>query len=491
MKIKRPTLLHLLSVCIAVLLGTAAQVCSQPAWSEEPSFPVPVLADPELEEELRLQLLLIDTIDKVERSYVKPITRRELIEAAIEGIVRKLDPYSNYIPPDDISEFETVIENRFAGVGLRVTKDSKYLKVMSPLPNSPAWEAGILPGDEIIAVDGTSTENLAIDEAARLMRGEEGTQVNLTVRRADDGSTVDYSLTRRTVELESVLGYRRLADGKWDYFPDASTGIAYVRLSDFGRDTASHLRDTLAQLQRNGMKGLVLDLRFNPGGLLSEAVAVCDLFIEDGVIVSTQGRAVEEKTWSAQREGTFTGFPMAVIINRYSASASEIVAACLQDHKRAAVVGERSWGKGSVQGVVSLTGEGALKLTTATYIRPSGENIHRFPDADEDDTWGVQPNTGLEARLTHRGTRALLARWQQNEIVGRAADDPLADTEETKGENESEEEPIGENEEEEVPDSVTSEDLQLRKAIGYLQEELGLDSRSEAPAPRGDAETES
>ena len=229
------------------------------------------------------------------------------------------------------------------------------------------------------------------------------------------------TITREWVHVETVLGDRRKSDDSWDFMLDHDKHIGYIRLTAFSRDTAQDLKKALVELRKEGLKGLILDLRFNPGGLLNSAIEVSDLFIAKGRIVSTKGRNTPERVWDAQKEGTFEGFPMAVLVNHYSASASEIVSACLQDHKRAAVIGERTWGKGSVQNVIELEGgKSALKLTTASYHRPSGKNIHRFPDAKETDEWGVMPDAGYEVRLSRRRwsgwlkTAATATSWSAN-----------------------------------------------------------------------------
>jgi carboxyl-terminal processing protease len=198
-----------------------------------------------------------------------------------------------------------------------------------------------------------------------------------------------------------VLGDHYKPDGSWDYMLDKENKIGYIRLTHFSRHSAIELEKAVNELLEQGMKGLILDMRFDPGGLFSQATEIADMFIDGGVIVSTKGRNSPTRTWEAKKEGTFPNFPMAVIINHYSASASEIVAACLQDHHRAVIIGERSWGKGSVQNVIELEGgASALKLTTASYHRPSGKNIHRFPGATEKDEWGVKPDPGYAIKFT-------------------------------------------------------------------------------------------
>jgi carboxyl-terminal processing protease len=199
---------------------------------------------------------------------------------------------------------------------------------------------------------------------------------------------------------------------------DPEKKIAYIRVIGFGRHTSEDLQQVLQQLADQKLRGLILDLRFNPGGLLSSAIEVSDLFIAKGRIVSTEGRNVEARVWDAEEKGTFEGFPMAVLVNRYSASASEIVAACLQDHHRAVIIGERTWGKGSVQNIVQLEGgASALKLTTAGYHRPNGKNIHRFPNAKDSDDWGVLPDPGFEVKLSGKEMTQLIAQRRQKDVV--------------------------------------------------------------------------
>src|SRR6266436_3258615 len=208
-------------------------------------------------------------------------------------------------------------------------------------------------------------------------------------------------MTRATIDVPSVLGDSRKADDNWDFMLDHDRKIGYIRVSSFIQNTTEELKQALADLKEQGMKALILDLRDNPGGLLSAAVEVSDLFVDKGMIVSTKGRNTPTKVYEAQKDALYTDFPMVVLVNHGSASAAEIVSACLQDHKRAKVVGQRSFGKGSVQNILELEGgNSVLKLTVASYVRPSGKNIHRFKTAKESDEWGVSPDKGLEVKLT-------------------------------------------------------------------------------------------
>lgn len=370
--------------------------------------------------------LFSDTLDEIDRNYVKEVSRRELMEAAIRGMLSKLDQHSNYIPPEEMDGFRGGLENEFGGIGIQVAIESGRLTVMSPLVGTPAYRAGIQAGDWISEIEGQSTRGLSIDDAIKKMKGRLGTEVRITVRRPADDSTRQLTLQRETIKVETVLGERRTSADAWDYWLDSESQLGYIRVTSFGRQTAADLARTVKQLADQKMRGLILDLRFNPGGLLSAAIEISDLFVADGKIVSTAGRNVPERVVRAEKEGTYEGFPIVVLVNRYSASASEIVAACLQDHQRAVVIGERSWGKGSVQNIVELErGKSAIKLTTATYLRPSGKNIHRLEGAKDEDEWGVRPNDGFEIKLDADELSELIRDRRERDVVRPKGAEPL------------------------------------------------------------------
>jgi carboxyl-terminal processing protease len=372
----------------------------------------------QVEDDYELYKIFADTMDQVERNYVKDISRRELMEAAIQGVLNKLDPYSNYISPDDIGRFKSTVESQFGGIGIQIGIENGQLKVISPLVGTPAYRAGLQAGDRILEINGKSTTDISIDEAVKQLKGEAGTKVALIIQHPASIKKEPVSITREWVHIETVLGDHREPNDAWDFMLDHDRKIGYVRISAFSRDTAADLKKALVELSQEGLRGLIVDLRFNPGGLLTSAIEVSDLFIPDGKIVSTKGRNTAERTWDAEKEGTFEGFPMAVLVNHYSASASEIFSACMQDHKRAVVIGERTWGKGSVQNVIELEGgKSALKLTTASYFRPSGKNIHRFPDSKEGDEWGVMPDAGFELALNRSQTEDLIMNRRDRDIV--------------------------------------------------------------------------
>ncbi len=354
------------------------------------------------DEMMELYGVFVDAVEQVEANYVRPVNRRELLEGALQGMLQNLDPHSQFINTSEWKAFKRKIEGRFGGIGITVGIDEGgRLKVIAPMVGTPAYEAGILAGDAILEIDGQSAEGISPDKAVEILTGRPGTSVKLTVLHEGGAKTETITITRTIIDVPSVLGDTRKLDDEWDYTLDKDRKIGYVRITSFIQNTTEELKKVLTELKAEGMKGLILDLRDNPGGLLGSAVEVSDLFIDDGVIVSTKGRNTPKKTYEAHREGTYGDFPMVVLINGGSASAAEIVSACLQDHNRALVVGSRSFGKGSVQNIFDLDdGNSVLKLTVASYYRASGKNIHRFKNAKESDEWGVLPNPGLEVKLT-------------------------------------------------------------------------------------------
>lgn len=378
--------------------------------------------------------LMVDVLQEVRQRYVrelKPEEQRQLVEAMINGGLERLDPHSSYINPQEYKQFARASKGSFGGVGISLGVDlqkGSRLTVLSPIVGTPAYNAGILAGDIITKINGKSTENLGISEAIDMIQGEPGTEVVLTVVHEGEKKPVDYTLKRDIIRVQSVIGDSRLPDGNPDFMLDKERKIAYVRISSFAETTVGELKAALAVIQAAGARALVIDLRYNPGGLLSAAVEISDMFLDDGVIVSTRGRNQQDQVYSAHRDGTLflpaKQFPIAVLVNRYSASASEILSAALQDHGRAIVVGERSFGKGSVQNVIPMESQAsALKLTTASYWRPSGKNIHRFPDSKETDEWGVKPSEGMEVKLEDK-ERVDYQRWRSDRDVVREAGKP-------------------------------------------------------------------
>ncbi|MBV8555300.1 MAG: S41 family peptidase, partial [Planctomycetaceae bacterium] len=355
------------------------------------------------DEMMELYGVFVDAVEQVEANYVRPVDRRELLESALKGMLQNLDPHSSYINTAEWKQFKRQIEGRFGGIGIQVgmDPDANRLKVIAPMVGTPAYEAGVLAGDLIMEIDGQSTEGMNPDKAVEVLTGRPGTAVKLTVLHEGTEKAETLSMTRAIIDVPSVLGDNRKSDDAWDFMLDKGNKIGYIRITSFIQNTTEELKKALDELKAEGMKALILDLRDDPGGLLGAAVEVSDLFVDEGLIVSTKGRNTISKTYEAEKEGTCDDFPMVVLVNQNSASAAEIVSACLQDHNRAVVVGQRSYGKGSVQNIIDLEdGKSVLKLTVATYQRPSGKNIHRFKNAKDSDEWGVSPNPGMEVKLT-------------------------------------------------------------------------------------------
>jgi carboxyl-terminal processing protease len=357
----------------------------------------------------RLRLFL-DVMQHIETAYVhelNPEERRKFIEAAIDGGMQSLDQHSNFLTEREFASFRKTSRGSFGGIGVNiiVPRDTKRLTIVTPIVGTPAYQAGVKPGDEIMKIEGQSTDGMSQDDAVDKITGQPGTPVKITIRHRGSSELIDLTLIRSQIEVESIMGDRRDSSQKWDYMYDKDARLGYVRLVNFGQKTEEELRKVLEQLEEQGANGLVLDLRGNPGGLLDSAVKISDLFLKPGEkIVSIAGRTRAEGFEAAagkkHLESPFRK-PIVVLVNNNSASASEIVAAALQDNNRAIVLGERSYGKGSVQNVIELeSGKSAMKLTTAKYLRPSGKNIHRFTDSKETDDWGVRPD--IEVKLTAR-----------------------------------------------------------------------------------------
>ena len=372
---------------------------------------------PAPDKDYKLVRQVVDVLAEVDASYVRELTdeqRQDLVEAMIDGGLHHLDPHSEYLNAARLAEFESASGGSFGGVGISLVVDAKtkLLKVDHPMPGTPAYDAGVVAGDMIAKVEGEPTDGWTIETAKKKITGPINSPVTLTLRREGKGE-FPVTLTRGRIEMHPVTGVaRQKADPlRWEWFLDPQAKIALVRVATFSELTTKELKAAVTEIEAAGGRGLILDLRDNPGGLLSEAVAMADLFIPDGRIVATRDRRGSERAFNAKREGTLfqptpdNPRPIAVLVNRNSASASEIVAAALQDQLqgRAVVVGERSFGKGSVQKLLRLPHAdppAAVKLTTETYWRPSGKNIHRYPDAKEADDWGVRPSPGMEVPTT-------------------------------------------------------------------------------------------
>ena len=386
---------------------SAATVGAATLESAPPDATNEAEVEPLTDDDLELFELFVDTLDEVQRNYVRPISRRELMDAAIEGVLSKLDDYSDYISPSEMPEFRREVEQQYGGIGIQLAVVDGVPTIATPLLNSPAFRAGVKTGDVITEVNGEAVEGLELEQLIERIQGEIGSDVTLTL---DADQDREVTLTREIVHVETVMGLNRAVDGRWNFMMDEPAGIAYIRITAFSATTADEMQAVLEQLEDQDVRGIILDVRFNPGGLLATAVEVADLFLESGNIVRTAGRDGIAGDWRVARPNSqFEQVPIAVLVNRYSASGSEILAACLQDHQRAVVIGQRTWGKGSVQQLIPMeSGRSALKLTTSSYQRPSGKNIHRFERLTPEDDWGVRPDDGMEVTLSPQATRELL-----------------------------------------------------------------------------------
>jgi carboxyl-terminal processing protease len=332
---------------------------------------------------------IVDIHRQIAANYVDPVNESKLREGAIEGMMSELDPFSVYVPETQQEAFDSQLEGSFKGVGIMLNQlEDGRIEVVTPIDGSPAFRAGVMSGDIILKVNGEAIKEMKLKDVVAKVAGPVGTPVTLTVQHLD-GQVVDLTMNREEIIVPTVKGYTRTADNGWDYYVSHNPKIAYIRVTQFTPDTTDKLKTAVTGLLADGMQGLILDLRFNPGGRLEEAVQMVDLFISSGKIVTTKGRNRPEDTKYAQAEGTLPWFPMVVLVNEYSASAAEIVAGSLMDNQRAVVVGQRTYGKGSVQELIPLEGNsGELKLTVAYWYLPSGRLVHRKKDAT---TWGVEP----------------------------------------------------------------------------------------------------
>ena len=334
---------------------------------------------------------------KLVQYYVGDVDRLKLAREAVQGMLQGLDPYCVYIGADELKHFQDATQGKYEGLGIRIVIMEGRLTVESPMEGGPAFRAGVLPGDRIEKIEGEPTAGIKLIDAVNKLKGPAGSSVIITVRHRASGETEDITIVRAQIEVPSTAGVAKKADGTWHYWADRDARIAYVRLTAFQETSAAELRDVLEALAKQRMRGLILDLRFNPGGLLKTAVMVSDMFVSKGVIVSTRGRAMAEEVYKARASGTFADFPLMVLVNEWSASASEIVAGAVQDHKRGRLVGSRTFGKGSVQKVFDLdeSDQGAIKLTVAAYYTPNGRSLYN-PTGSVHDGNGRHLPSGLE-----------------------------------------------------------------------------------------------
>ena len=392
----------------------------------------PSISQSSTNDETYRQLSLFgDAFQLIRDDYVEEVDDKTLISNAINGMLSALDPHSNYLPDDDFKKMQERTRGEFGGLGIEITMEDGYVKVVSPIDDTPAFNAGVQAGDLIVQIAGQDVLGMTLSEAVELMRGPVGSDIDITIRRKDD-QFIDITLTRDVIKMRSV---RYESYGK----------VGYIRITTFSEQTTPGLEKAVAELQAehgNDLQGVILDLRNNPGGLLREAVSVSDAFLEKGEIVSTRGRQGNQNSrYFAKSGDLLDGLPLVILINSGSASASEIVAGALKDHKRAVIMGTRSFGKGSVQSIIPMPGHGAIRITTARYYTPSGVSIQ---------STGIAPDIDVELAVV------------ENLETGAVREEDLRGHLENNAEGQS-------NTPAEEDESVNLRDYQLARAIDLIQ----------------------
>ena len=321
--------------------------------------------------------LFSEVLNKIDKEYVESINQSDAMDAAINGVLQSLDPYSAYMSPEVFNDMQTETSGKFGGLGIEVGMEHGVVKVITPIDNSPASRIGVKAGDYIVKINDIQVQGKSLTEAVQIMRGPVGSDIKITVRRRGVKKAIIFKITREIIKIESV---------KSKYI-DKSVG--YLRLTSFNENSGDQIKDKIKEFnKKKDIKGYILDLRNNPGGLLSQAIKIADFFLDNGEIVSTKGRKISEnRRWFAKKGDLTKGKTLIVLINEGSASASEIVAGALKDHKRAILVGENSYGKGSVQSIIPLKNKGAIRLTISKYYLPSGKSISEV---------GVTPDIEVE-----------------------------------------------------------------------------------------------
>jgi len=309
--------------------------------------------------------LFSEVLDKINNEYVEEINQNKVMDAAIDGVLQSLDPYSGYMSPEIFKEMQTETSGKFGGLGIEVGMEYGVVKVISPMDNSPAEKVGVKAGDYIVKINDIQVQGKSLIEAVELMRGPVGSNIEITVRRVGVKKAIIFNITREIIEIKSVKS--KIID----------KNVGYIRLTSFNENSSKQVKEKIKEFKKDeNVKKYILDLRNNPGGLLSQAIKISDFFLDNGEIVSTKSRKIREnRKWFAKKGDLVDGETLVVLINYGSASASEIVAGALQDHKRAILIGESSYGKGSVQSIIPLENNGAIRLTISKYYLPSGKSI--------------------------------------------------------------------------------------------------------------------
>jgi len=421
-----------LAVSLALCLAAGpARLPAADALVEEPKQPLPM-------QELRA---FAEIFGRIKENYVEPVEDKELLEFAIRGMLAGLDPHSSYLNEEEFSDLQEGTSGEFGGLGIEVGQEDGFVKVIAPIDDTPAQRAGIKAGDLIIRLDEKPVKGMSLGEAVSLMRGEPGTEVVLTIAREGLDKPIQITLVRAIIKVASVKG-RMLEEG-----------YAYIRLSHFQARTTEDMLQKISQLKaesESGIKGLVLDLRNNPGGILNGAVSISDAFLTEGIVVYTQGRSEESRLdFNAAPDDVLDGAPIVVLVNGGSASASEIVAGALQDHRRAIIMGSQTFGKGSVQTIIPVSDTAAVKLTTARYFTPSGRSIQGE---------GIKPDIQLSDLQVTRKEVDKATRVKEADLAGHL----------DKGDDQSQETPGPQGAEKEDT-SIIEEDFQLNEALNLLK----------------------
>ena len=333
--------------------------------------------------------LFSEVLNKINKQYVDDVNQSEMMDAAINGVLQSLDPYSAYMSPEMFENMATETSGEFGGLGIEVGMEAGVVKVISPIDNSPAYRVGVKAGDYIVKINEIQVQGKSLSEAVELMRGPVGSDIEITVRRRGERKALTFTITREIIEVASVK--TEIKD----------KNVGYIRLTSFNENSSDQIKKKLGEFKKNkNIEKYILDLRNNPGGLLSQAIKISDFFLENGEIVSTKSRKnSENRKWFAKKGDIINGDTILVLINYGSASASEIVAGALKDHKRAILIGEASYGKGSVQSIIPLDNKGAIRLTVSKYYLPSGDSISDvgvvpdFEVAEESDTFRINTET--------------------------------------------------------------------------------------------------
>ena len=371
-----------------------------------------------------------EVIQHIDKGYFRTVDSEQLFQAAMEGVFRKLDDRSEYIEPSKLKNYERDFKKEFAGVGVELDTEpsSGDIIVVAPVYGGPAWRAGIRSGDRIISVENIKTSGRTLSEVVSQFRGVVGSKADLCIKKqgvSQNGLSAvqDVTISRQNITIESVRGDRRLPGGKWNWWLEGEPNIVYLRISHFGNRTGLEIAQLIEKLVFNQVpKGLIIDLRGNSGGMLQAGIAVCDLFLEDGLIAAVANDRLKDRSnrkqlqqeWAATPGQVLEGTPIAILVDEFTASVAEIVAASLQDHKRATIVGSRSFGNASVQTITTLSnGPGAIRLTTNEYQRPSGTSLNRLSTSRDSDAWGVRPDSNFAFSPTRKQLEDWIT-WRQD-----------------------------------------------------------------------------